>query len=85
MLAKPGMAIDLGGVAKGYAVDEIRKIYEDDSLDADQRQSAINEIQAYYQKKYEDLIRMQKDAAKDMNDAGNSALTEEQKIANRRN
>ena len=28
MLAKPGMAIDLGGVAKGYAVDEIRKIYE---------------------------------------------------------
>ena len=62
---------------------EIRKIYEDDSLDADQRQSAINEIQAYYQKKYEDLIRMQKDAAKDMNDAGNSALTEEQKIANR--
>lgn len=63
--------------------NEIRKIYEDDSLDADQRQSAINEIQAYYQKKYEDLIRMQKDAAKDMNDAGNSALTEEQKIANR--
>lgn len=62
---------------------EIRKIYEDDSLDADQRQSAINEIQAYYQKKYEDLIKMQKDAAKDMNDAGNSALTEEQKIANR--
>lgn len=63
--------------------NEIRKIYEDDSLDADQRQSAINEIQAYYQKKYEDLIRMQKDAAKDMNDAGNSALTEEQQIANR--
>ena len=62
---------------------EIRKIYEDDSLDADQRQSAISEIQAYYQKKYEDLIKMQKDAAKDMNDAGNSALTEEQKIANR--
>lgn len=62
---------------------EIRKIYENDSLDADQRQSAINEIQAYYQKKYEDLIRMQKDAAKDMNDAGNSALTEEQQIANR--
>lgn len=28
MLAKSGMAIDLGGVAKGYAVDEIRKIYE---------------------------------------------------------
>ena len=28
MLAKAGMAIDLGGVAKGYAVDEIRKIYE---------------------------------------------------------
>lgn len=28
MLAKPGMAIDLGGVAKGYTVDEIRKIYE---------------------------------------------------------
>ena len=62
---------------------EIRKIYEDDSLDADQRQSAISEIQAYYQKKYEDLIKMQKDAAKDMNDAGNSALTEEQQIANR--
>lgn len=62
---------------------EIRKIYENDSLDADQRQSAISEIQAYYQKKYEDLIKMQKDAAKDMNDAGNSALTEEQKIANR--
>lgn len=61
---------------------EIRKIYENDSLDADQRQSAINEIQDYYQKKYEDLIRMQKDAAKDMNDAGNSALDEEQKIAN---
>nr|DAP22919.1 MAG TPA: hypothetical protein [Caudoviricetes sp.] len=37
---------------------EIRKIYENDSLDADQRQSAINEIQDYYQKKYEDLIRM---------------------------
>lgn len=28
MLAKSGMVIDLGGVAKGYAVDEIRKIYE---------------------------------------------------------
>lgn len=28
MLAKQGMYIDLGGVAKGYAVDEIRKIYE---------------------------------------------------------
>lgn len=28
MLAKPGMAIDLGGVAKGYAVDEICKIYK---------------------------------------------------------
>lgn len=27
-LAKPGMVIDLGGVAKGYAVDEVRKIYE---------------------------------------------------------
>lgn len=61
---------------------EIRKIYENDSLDADQRQSAINEIQDYYQKKYEDLIRMQKDAARDMNDAGNNALDEEQKIAN---
>ena len=61
---------------------EIRKIYENDSLDADQRQSAINEIQDYYQKKYEDLIKMQRDAAKDMNDAGNSALDEEQKIAN---
>ena len=28
MLAKAGMSIDLGGVAKGYAVDEVRKIYE---------------------------------------------------------
>ena len=28
MLAKAGMSIDLGGVAKGYAVDEIRKIYD---------------------------------------------------------
>lgn len=28
MLAKTGMAIDLGGIAKGYAVDEIKKIYE---------------------------------------------------------
>lgn len=28
MLAKEGMSIDLGGIAKGYAVDEIRKIYE---------------------------------------------------------
>lgn len=28
MLAKTGMAIDLGGIAKGYAVDEIRKIYD---------------------------------------------------------
>jgi thiamine biosynthesis lipoprotein len=28
MLAKEGMAIDLGGIAKGYAVDEIRKIYD---------------------------------------------------------
>lgn len=28
MLAKSGMAIDLGGVAKGYAVDEICKIYK---------------------------------------------------------
>lgn len=28
MLAKPGMSIDLGGVAKGYAADEIRRIYE---------------------------------------------------------
>lgn len=62
--------------------NEIRKIYENDSLDADQRQSAVNEIQNYYQKKYEDLIKMQKDAAQDMNDAGNNALDEEQKIAN---
>lgn len=28
MLAKPGMVIDLGGIAKGYAVDEVRKIYD---------------------------------------------------------
>ena len=28
MLAKKGMSIDLGGIAKGYAVDEVRKIYE---------------------------------------------------------
>lgn len=28
MLAKPGMYIDLGGVAKGFAVDEILKIYK---------------------------------------------------------
>jgi thiamine biosynthesis lipoprotein len=28
MLAKEGMSIDLGGIAKGFAVDEIRKIYE---------------------------------------------------------
>lgn len=28
MLAKPGMVIDLGGIAKGYTVDEVRKIYE---------------------------------------------------------
>lgn len=27
-LAKEGMSIDLGGIAKGYAVDEIKKIYE---------------------------------------------------------
>lgn len=27
-LAKEGMVIDLGGIAKGYAVDEVRKIYE---------------------------------------------------------
>jgi thiamine biosynthesis lipoprotein len=27
MLAESGMAIDLGGIAKGYAVDELRKIY----------------------------------------------------------
>lgn len=62
--------------------DEIRKIYEDDTLNAEQRQNAINEIQAYYQKKYADLAKMQTDAAKDMKDAGNSALTEQQKAAN---
>lgn len=28
MLAKEGMCLDLGGIAKGFAVDEIRKIYE---------------------------------------------------------
>lgn len=28
MLAKPGMVIDLGGIAKGYTVDEVHKIYE---------------------------------------------------------
>ncbi|WP_101912525.1 FAD:protein FMN transferase [Megasphaera vaginalis (ex Bordigoni et al. 2020)] len=27
-LAKKGMYIDLGGIAKGYAVDEVRKIYD---------------------------------------------------------
>ena len=27
MLAKEGMSIDLGGIAKGFAVDEVRKIY----------------------------------------------------------
>lgn len=63
--------------------EEIRKIYEDDTLNAEQRQNAINEIQAYYQKKYADLAKMQIDAAKDMKDAGNSALTEQQKAANK--
>lgn len=63
--------------------EEIRKIYEDDTLNAEQRQNAINEIQAYYQKKYADLAKMQADAAKDMKDAGNSALTEQQKAANK--
>lgn len=62
--------------------EEIRKIYEDDTLNAEQRQNAINEIQAYYQKKYADLAKMQTDAAKDMKDAGNSALAEQQKAAN---
>ena len=62
--------------------EEIRKIYEDDTLNAEQRQNAINEIQAYYQKKYADLAKMQTDAAKDMKDAGNAALTEQQKAAN---
>lgn len=61
--------------------EEIRKIYEDDTLNAEQRQNAINEIQAYYQKKYADLAKMQTDAAKDMKDAGNAALTEQQKAA----
>lgn len=63
--------------------NEIRKIYEDDTLNAEQRQNAINEIQAYYQKKYADLAKMQTDAAKDMKDAGNSALAEQQKAANK--
>ena len=27
-LMKPGMMLDLGGIAKGYALDEVRKIYE---------------------------------------------------------
>lgn len=63
--------------------EEIRKIYEDDTLNAEQRQNAINEIQAYYQKKYADLAKMQTDAAKDMKDAGNSALTEQQKAVNK--
>lgn len=40
MLAKPGMAIDLGGVAKGYAVDEIRKIYENTTSKAASSTSA---------------------------------------------
>lgn len=62
--------------------EEIRKIYEDDTLNAEQRQNAINEIQAYYQKKYADLAKMQVDAAKDMKDAGNAALDEQQKAAN---
>lgn len=63
--------------------EEIRKIYEDDTLNAEQRQNVINEIQAYYQKKYADLAKMQTDAAKDMKDAGNSALAEQQKAANK--
>lgn len=63
--------------------EEIRKIYEDDTLNAEQRQNAINEIQTYYQKKYADLAKMQTDAAKDMKDAGNSALTEQQKAASK--
>lgn len=63
--------------------EEIRKIYEDDTLNAEQRQNAINEIQAYYQKKYADLAKMQTDAAKDMKDAGNAALTEQQKAADK--
>lgn len=63
--------------------EEIRKIYEDDTLNAEQRQNAINEIQAYYQKKYADLAKMQTDAAKDMKDAGNAALGEQQKAANK--
>lgn len=63
--------------------EEIRKIYEDDTLNAEQRQNAINEIQAYYQKKYADLAKMQADAAKDMKDAGNSALAEQQKATNK--
>ncbi len=63
--------------------EEIRKIYEDDTLNAEQRQNAINEIQAYYQKKYADLAKMQTDAAKDMKDAGNAALDEQQKAASK--
>ena len=63
--------------------EEIRKIYEDDTLNAEQRQNAINEIQTYYQKKYADLAKMQTDAAKDMKDAGNSVLTEQQKAASK--
>ena len=61
--------------------EEIRKIYEDDTLDAEQRQNAINEIQDYYQKKYADLAKQQTDAAKDMKDAGNIALDDQQKAA----
>lgn len=63
--------------------EEIRKIYEDDTLNVEQRQNAINEIQDYYQKKYADLAKMQKDAAKDMTDAGNIALDDQQKAADR--
>jgi thiamine biosynthesis lipoprotein len=31
-LAKKGMAIDLGGIAKGYAADEIKKIFQEEGI-----------------------------------------------------
>lgn len=63
--------------------EEIRKIYEDDTLNAEQRESAISDVQNYYGKKYDDLIKKQERAAKDMKDAGNAALKEQQKVSDK--
>lgn len=65
------------------AGEEIRKIYEDESLTDEQREQRKAEIQDHYTKKAEALQKKQQTASKDLSDAGNITLKDAQKVSDK--